>query len=218
MKLSFKVYFGFCYRQIYEQGGNVIDATIATMFCTGVTVMQSMGIGGGFILNYYSSADNRAYTLDAREYAPLAATQDMFLNDTMKSIHGPLAIAVPGEVAGYYAAWKRFGSMDWKDLVEPSVQICDDGFFMSRHMQDAISFVPDLKNDKNLELMFWNQTSQKFHREDSLIRPNKLCDTLKLIAENGGDDFYNGTLSEMISEDFAEIGSLITPEDLVNYE
>lgn len=177
-----------------------------------------MGIGGGFILNYYSADDDKAYTLDAREYAPLAATQDMFVGDQMKSIHSPLAIAVPGEVAGYWAAWKRFGSLDWKDLVEPSVQICDDGFFMTRHMQDALSFVPTLKDDKNLEKMFWNKTSKVYYKMDSLIRPDKLCDTLKLIAENGGDDFYNGTVSEMIAKDLVDVGSIITEDDLMNYE
>lgn len=84
---------------IFDQGGNVFDATIATLLCNGITTAQSMGIGGGFLMNIWLHSEKKSITLNAKEVAPLKATKDMFKTpEEYKS--GPLAIAVPGEVKG----------------------------------------------------------------------------------------------------------------------
>lgn len=100
--------------------------------------MQSMGIGGGFVGNIYKSKDKKAYSVNAREVAPLKVRADMFKTeqDTYK---GPLSIGVPGEIKGYWELYKRFGgSVPWKDLIEPSIKLCETGFVMSKHMSENI--------------------------------------------------------------------------------
>lgn len=139
----------FCSDILEKENGNAIDAAIATLFCNGITTFQSMGIGGGFIMNYYVQSEKKAYTMNAKEVAPIAATENMF-KTTESYLTGPLAIGVPGEVKGYWDLYKRFGSIPWKELVQPSIKICEEGFEMTKHMYDFID--PRLLTDNHLRL------------------------------------------------------------------
>lgn len=206
-------------RDIYTKGGNVVDATIATMFCAGIATMQSMGLGGGFIMNIYIRKDQRAYALNAKDEAVGAATEDMFANTNQSFLVSPLSITIPGELKGLWEAYQRFGSLPWKNLVQPAIKICEDGFLMSKHMEDGLHTNSEtILKDLHLRGMFFNETSQKFFREGSLIKPGKLCDTLNIIAANGGNDLYNGTLAKMLTEDLKEVQSIVTNFDLAQYK
>lgn len=68
----------FVFREILARNGTVADSALATLFCNGILTMQSMGIGGGFVMNIYIHAEKKAYTLNAKESSPTAATGDMF--------------------------------------------------------------------------------------------------------------------------------------------
>lgn len=72
----------FCRKILQELNGSVADAAIATLFCEGVAVPQSCGLGGGFFLTIYTKATGKVETLNAREIAPIAATADMFVGET----------------------------------------------------------------------------------------------------------------------------------------
>ncbi|XP_062701867.1 glutathione hydrolase 1 proenzyme-like isoform X4 [Aedes albopictus] len=137
-------------RDILQRNGSVVDATLATMFCAGLSNMQSMGIGGGFIMNIYIKNDNAAYTLDAREITAMAAAEDMHLHDPSTTNEGPLSIATPGELKGYWEAHKRFGKLQWKEVLEPTLNICRNGFEMSKHMFDSLHVNPNIKQDIGL--------------------------------------------------------------------
>lgn len=137
------------YSDFLERGGNIVDAAIATLFCNGIATAQSMGIGGGFLLNLYIHKDRKAYTLNSKELAPLAATEDMFKNPDQYN-DGPLSIGVPGEVKGYWELYKRFASKNfsWKELVEPAIKVCESELKLSKHMSDFIE--PRLEKDNHL--------------------------------------------------------------------
>ena len=112
-------------REVLEKGGNAIDAAVATAFALAVTWPPAGNIGGGGFLVYLPS-NGEATTFDFREKAPLAASEDMFLDETGQikdnSNHdGLLAVGVPGTVAGLYQAHQKYGSKPWKELVEPAV-------------------------------------------------------------------------------------------------
>lgn len=110
--------------------------------------MQSMGIGGGMLMNVYIKDSKHAYSIDAREVAPFAAYPEMFDADLTRSIHGGLSIAVPGELMGYHRAHEQFGKLPWKALVEPSLKICQDGFYMSLHQYNSLKLKQQhLKNN-----------------------------------------------------------------------
>ncbi|XP_018561172.1 glutathione hydrolase 1 proenzyme isoform X2 [Anoplophora glabripennis] len=203
-------------KNILDRNGSAIDATIASMFCNGIVTMQSMGLGGGFLMTIYIREEKKAYFLNARETAPLNAKSEMYKNDEKLSRNGHLSIAVPGELKGYWTAYKRFGKLPWKELIQPSIELCEKGYNMTNHQYMSL-FKNKLHDDPNFKEWFYDENN-KFKKAGSKIVPTKLCQTLKLIAENGGDDLYNGTLSKMLLEDLNEVGSIITKRDLEEYE
>lgn len=133
-------------RQVLNDGGNVVDATLSTLFCNGIATWQSLGIGGGFVMNMF--INGKAMTLNAKETAPAALRNESFKTEKDYQM-GPLSIATPGEVLGYWELHKNYGSLKWKDLIEPSIKLCENGITLTKHMSDAIS--PELINDPHLK-------------------------------------------------------------------
>ena len=110
-----------------KQGGNAVDAAVATAFALAVTWPSAGNIGGGGFMVYHGD-DGHATTFDFREKAPLAATERMYLgldgNVIENSNHiGLLAVGVPGTVAGLYKAHQELGSLPWEDLVAPAIKM-----------------------------------------------------------------------------------------------
>ena len=117
---------------ILKKGGNAVDAAIATAFSLAVTLPSAGNIGGGgFIV--FMNTDGKVTTIDFREKAPLAATNDMYL-DTNGDLIGDSnhksikAIGVPGTVAGLYKAHQQYGKLPWSDLVQPAINQAKNGF------------------------------------------------------------------------------------------
>ena len=116
---------------VLRAGGNAVDAAIATAFALAVTYPDAGNIGGGgFMLTWMQG---EADFLDYRERAPLAADRDMYLDAAgnvipRSTLIGPRAAAVPGTVAGLWAAHQRHGTLPWRDLVLPAVRLAEEGF------------------------------------------------------------------------------------------
>lgn len=123
------------HRKIIEDGGNVVDSAIATLFCNGIATMQSQGIGGGFVMNLYIGG--KAYTLNAKDVAPINLKNDTFKVEE-DYFRGPLSIATPGEIKGYWDLYKRFGSKKWKDLIQPAIALCESGYEVTEHLYDSV--------------------------------------------------------------------------------
>nr|CAH7752524.1 unnamed protein product [Callosobruchus chinensis] len=189
---------------ILQKNGSAVDATIAAMFCNGMVTMQSMGLGGGFLMTIYIKAEGKAYSLNAREKAPMNAKDEFYKDDPKKSKNGLLG------------STPKVRKLPWKELVQPTIELCEKGYNMTRHQADALT-KNNLNND-TLLMEWFKDKDGKFKKEGSRVVPTKLCNTLKLIAENGGDDLYNGTLSKMLVQDIKDIGGIITEEDLLNYQ
>lgn len=125
-------------------GGNAIDAAIATAFALAVTHPTAGNIGGGgFILYRPASGDPVAY--DFRETAPAGASPTMFLNDgvydAVRHHESHLSVGVPGTVAGLHMAWKAHGTLPWPRLVEPAVALARDGFPVSEGLARSLQGV-----------------------------------------------------------------------------
>ncbi len=123
-----------------RKDGTAVDAAIATLFCNGVVHSHSLGIGGGFLMTIYIKAENRAYSLTAREMAPKASTENMYATNRSLSTAGAMAVAVPGELMGYVEAKNRFGNpkLSLMSLIEPSIKMCEEGFRVTRSAARAI--------------------------------------------------------------------------------
>lgn len=114
--------------------------------------MQSMGIGGGFLMTIYKKSEGKSYTLNAREAAPLSSKPDMYGSDEKKSKSGPLAIGVPGELKGYWAAHIKFGKIPWKELILPTVELCENGYNLTKIQYEGLTLAKmDKTKDANLK-------------------------------------------------------------------
>ena len=205
-----------------KQGGNAVDAAVATAFALAVVLPGAGNIGGGGFLVYHGE-DGHATTFDFREKAPLAATERMYLgpdgNVINNSNHfGPLAIGVPGTVAGLYKAHQELGTLPWQDLVAPAVGLARQGIPITYALQSGFA-----RNARRFSQ--YPSSARKFFKEDGSLyglgdtwaQPD-LGHTLELIQENGHDGFYRGENAQRLAEYMLANGGLITEEDLARYE
>ncbi|XP_052781988.1 glutathione hydrolase 1 proenzyme-like [Mya arenaria] len=201
------------------QGGTAMDAAVATVLCSSVQNMMSCGIGGGHFLTYYNRASGKVVTVNAREQAPSGADRDMFTAEkNTSSVTGGLAIGIPGEIKGLYKAWKLGGRLPWKQLLQPAIKLCKEGFKVGNALEAAIRstsrFFPDFPNLRDL---LTNPATNGIYKKGETMKAPKLAQTLETIAEEGPDAFYNGSLSANIAADIQDAGGIITEEDLANY-
>lgn len=198
-------------------GGHAVDAAVATALCVGVVNPMASGIGGGAFMVVRSASTSEALAFDMRETAPSAASENMYKNDPKAKISGPLSMGVPGELAGLYEAWKKYGRLSWKTLFKPSIQLAKNGFEILPYLGNYI-----LK-EENL-IMADLGLRQVFAPEGRLLQTGDICynvklaESLKAIAEQGPQAFYNGTVGEKLVKDVREAGGILTVEDLRNYE
>ena len=213
--------------QILQDGGNAIDAAVATAFAMAVTHPSAGNIGGGGFLVYHG-VNGETTTFDFREKAPLASTKDMYLDADGKVINneiGPIdhfsikAVGVPGTVAGLELAHQRLGSLDWSKLLTPSVELARQGIPITFKLHDDF-------NNPGRKSWFGNYpSSQKIFYKDNgkpylpgdLWKQNDLADTLERIQSEGRNGFYGGKTAQLIADFMATNGGLITLEDLRKY-
>ena len=120
---------------ILKKNGTAVDAAIAALFCEGVSVPNCMGLGGGFLMNIYIKDGGKSDFLIAREVAPEKANETMFGKDEDSAIRGGLAVAVPGELKGYWEAYNKYGGgVPWKDLVQPTIDLCNEGIPVTKYL------------------------------------------------------------------------------------
>ena len=200
---------------ILRAGGNAVDAAIAAGFALAVTYPEAGNIGGGgFMLIHI---DGEATFLDYRETAPLAAHRDMYLDergDVVEKISliGIKAAGVPGTVAGLWAAYQRYGTLAWKDLLMPAVDLAANGFLVTKDLADRqLEYSARFAGTTNFDEHFGNLTDGAVFKQPELAR------TLLRIAESGAEDFYAGETAKLIVEEMERGDGLITADDLARY-
>lgn len=204
-----------------RQGGNAVDAAVATAFALAVTWPSAGNIGGGGFLVYHGD-DGEATTFDFREKAPMAATERMYLGldgaVVNNSNHfGPLAVGVPGTVAGLYLAHSRLGSLPWEDLVQPAVELAREGIPITYSLQTGFErSASRFSQYPASERKFIKADGSFYELGETWVQPD-LAHTLELIRDNGADGFYRGENAERLASFMADIGGLITEEDLAAY-
>ena len=202
--------------QILKQGGNAVDAAVATGFALAVTYIDAGNIGGGgFMLTHMNG---EAAFLDYREKAALAAYRDMYLDEHGEVIPdatliGGQAAAVPGMVAGFWKGHQRYGNLTWSEVVLPAAELAERGFYAAEILVDDIrDHYEQFRGRTNFSEYYGSIDP------DELFKQPELAATLRRIAEFGPDDFYRGKTAELIVEQMAASDGLITMEDLASYE
>lgn len=225
-----------------ERGGNAVDAALACAFMQGVVDPQMAGIGGFGHMQVYLPKRGVHEVLEFFARAPLAATEDMWvdhlqgqsrdgfgfiLKDRVNEV-GYLAVCTPGNLKGYEAALKRYGTFDWKDVMAGAIARAERGVMVRPHMHWY--WTKDQSGDNlanTLEKLRLSRTGREvyFRRDGSVLRPGDILHnpdmarTLRRIADSGGSDiFYRGEMAEQIAADFAANSGLISLKDLAAYE
>ena len=206
--------------QVIRDGGNAVDAAVATALAMAVTHPTAGNIGGGGFL-VFRSASGESTTFDFREAAPAGSHPEMWLvngkYDTQLHHNSHRAVGVPGTVAGLHLAWKTHGSKSWKDLVLPAVKLARDGFEMSDGLARSLArTLPSFKKDP-ASLAQFSRSGTPYEAGELFKQPD-LARTLQRIADQGPAGFYEGETAALIEKEMKANGGLITREDLKNYQ
>ncbi len=204
--------------RILRQGGNAIDAAVATGFALAVVNPEAGNIGGGgFMVIRLASGESVA--LDYREKAPLAASRDMYLDEagnlTDASVVGHLASGVPGSVAGLWAAHQRYGTLPWTDLVQPAIDLAM-GFPLHERLGAGLAYSEEALSRFAATAEVYLPGGAPPALGETFAQPD-LAATLERIRDQGPDGFYRGETADLIVAEMARGGGIITHEDLRTY-
>jgi gamma-glutamyltranspeptidase/glutathione hydrolase len=210
---------------ILRQGGNAVDAAVATGFAMAVTYPRAGNIGGGGFMVIHLASRNEDVAIDYRETAPAAMTRDSFLGpdgkpDNAKSRDSALGIGVPGTVAGLALALEKYGSGKFTlaQLLKPSIELARDGFVIT---DDTADTLPQWYR----RLAKWPASAKLFSRADGtplgegdkLVQAD-LAATLGAIAEQGPRGFYEGPVADKLAKAIHDAGGTMTTDDLKAYQ
>ena len=204
---------------ILKQGGNAVDAAIATAYSLAVVYPAAGNLGGGGFMTLRLASGEIAF-LDFREKAPLSASPSMYLDSEgqvlKSSTKGHLAVAVPGTVAGLEMARTRFASMKREVLLKPAIRLAKEGFLLNAGDISLLSIATeDFRQNEDLNRIFLNQG--KPFKEGELLVQIDLSRTLERIKRYGASGFYKGFTADELVSASKKGGGIITQEDLRQY-
>lgn len=205
--------------KVLKDGGNAVDAAVATAFALAVTHPTAGNIGGGGFL-LYRSASGEAVAYDFREMAPSRASPTMFLKDGRYDAdahhNGYLSVGVPGTVAGLYLAWKEKGKLPWGRLVEPAVALARDGFTVTDGLARSLAAVLPQMQKYPASVAQFSKNGVPYSAGDRL-KQLVLASSLQRIASGGPAGFYEGKTAAAFQREMVAHGGLVTREDLKRY-
>lgn len=208
-------------RNVLAAGGNAVDAAIATGLALQVTYPTAGNIGGGGFM-VIRLPDGRATTIDFREKAPAAATPEMFTDSSgaySNHIHhrSHISVGVPGTVAGFALAHKKYGKQRWQALVEPAVKLSGGGFDVPTGLAASLSGALTRFKAYPATEAAYSKGGVAYAAGERFRQPD-LARTLERIRDGGRDGFYRGETARLIAEEMRRGGGLITEADLAAYE
>ncbi|MFO7553390.1 MAG: gamma-glutamyltransferase [Haliea sp.] len=209
-------------REILEQGGNAVDAAVATGFALAVSYPRAGNLGGGGFMLVHLAEDNRQTLIDYRETAPASAGRDLFLNeagevDRQRTYFSHQAAGVPGTVAGLVLAQARYGTLPLKQVMAPAIALAEDGL--------PVSFALNLEINARAERLAMNPEARRLFLTPEGAAPEvgttwrqpELAWTLRQIAGRGHEGFYEGEVAARLVAEMEAGNGLITAADLAGY-
>ena len=204
---------------VLRQGGNAVDAAVATALALAVCEPYSSGLGGGGFLVCFDVGTGVVTALDARETAPLAAHRDMFVRDGAPvdslSRDGALSVGVPGLVRGLWEIHQAQGRLPWAQLVQPAVVLARGGIPVSRMLAERIAEEKERFNPAARSIFLNDGNVPQI---GTILVQEDLAATLEALAAEGPEAFYTGPVARAIATETAAGGTGITLEELAGYQ
>ena len=205
--------------KVLDEGGNLLT-TVPVGFALAVVNPSAGNLGGGGFMLIHLAEKNETLSIDYRERAPLKSFEKMFLDDSGKVIKGLslnsiLASGVPGTVSGLFYAAEKFGTINIKSLISPSIELAKKGFILSAFQAKNLNKYKK-KFSKNKEAKEIFTRPMGFFEGDILVQKN-LAKTLERIAQNGKEEFYSGDTAKKIANFFQSNGGILSLKDLNDY-
>jgi len=207
---------------ILKQGGNAIDAAVATAFALNAAEPNASGLGGGGFMLIRFAKTGEIVVIDYREHAPAAATKDMFASEQSKkegwSKAGGKAVAVPGTLMGLTTALEKYGTMTLAEVTAPAISYMENGFAITQTLSDMIKSHFDIINDYNDPAkVAYFKDGLPLEPGDILIQSD-LAKTYHGILDNGIGYLYGGELGQKIVDAVQAQGGGLSLQDLKDYK
>jgi gamma-glutamyltranspeptidase / glutathione hydrolase len=203
-----------------ESEGNAVDAAVAMALTLGVVDGDNSGIGGGCFM-LIRRPNGELVAIDGREMAGAAATRDMFLSggkaDPKRSQTGALASGVPGSVAAYAYALKKFGRKKFADLLEPAARLAEEGFPIDKMLAARLkATAEDLRRFEATRAVYLQPDGMPLVEGEVLRQPD-LAASYRALAKDGADWFYRGAFAQKVGEWMKANGGILTAADFAGY-
>jgi gamma-glutamyltranspeptidase/glutathione hydrolase len=207
--------------EILRQGGNAFDAAIAVSAALAVVEPTSSGIGGGAFWLLHRASDGFQVMVDGREQAPGAAHKDMYLDEEGNvnrdlAVNGPLAGAIPGEIAGLEHLAKNYGRLPLAASLQPAIRLAREGFPVDKKYNAMMGWRID-------KIKQWPAAAEYLLADGEvpeighIIKLPDLAWVLQQVAEHGAEGFYSGPVAERMIKGVRDAGGIWTMEDLAAY-
>ncbi|MFO0815564.1 MAG: gamma-glutamyltransferase [Gemmatales bacterium] len=204
---------------ILKRGGSAMDAAIATNAALGLMEPMSCGIGGDLFALVWDATEQKLYGLNASGRAPYAATLDYFQKKGLKDIptSGPLSWSVPGCVDGWEVLHRKWGKLQMKDVLQPTIEYAEQGFPVSPviagYWRAGERLVTRNATAETNPLKSTFYPSGRAPRTGDIFKNPNLAKSYRLIAEKGRDAFYKGPISAKIVKCSQAVGGLFSQKD-----
>ena len=205
--------------QMLEQGGNAVDAAIATNAVVGVTEPTGNGIGGDLFVIAYEAKSGKLSGLNASGWSPKGLTPEFMASQGISEMphHGIHSVTVPGVVAGWAALRERLGTLPLSTLLAPAIAYAEEGFPVAEVTAGLWNrALPLLAAHPNSAATFL--LGSRAPAAGELFRNPDLAGSLRRIAEKGRDGYYTGPTAEAIVAISRELGGAFTLEDLAGFQ
>ena len=211
--------------QILKEGGNAVDAAVATGLALAVVLPRAGNLGGGGFMIIHLKEEDRNIAIDYREKAPSGAFRDLFLDkngnyDKNKAQFSLLSAGVPGSVAGFHHALMNYGTLSWEEVLKPAIRLAEEGFEIPHDLANTLAskrYRARLSSNEAAAKVFYKEDKSLYKAGEILVQ-NDLASTLRQLSEFGPDAFYKGEIAKLIVKEMERNGGLITLEDLSNYQ
>ena len=210
--------------EILALGGNAFDAAVAVSAALAVVEPYHSGLGGGGFWLLHQAKTNKNIFIDGRETAPLAAKEDMFLDESGNpksglSLNGGLAAAIPGEPAALALIANRFGRLPLSQTLAPAIRLAEFGFPVDEHFNHFV-----MMEDRLSQMQRYKATAAIFLKDGKpykigdLLIQRDLANTLRVIAKLGHDGFYRNAVAKRLVDSVNKAGGNWTEKDLALYQ